>query len=82
MIGGGIAVWSPDDKSLDYPVTRNGISDVWRQPLTGGPPKQLTHFTSDQINNIAWSGDGKTLAMTRGTRTADIVLLKSPSKSQ
>ena len=81
MIGGGIPVWSPDDKAIDYAVTRGGVSDVWRQPLTGGPAKQLTHFTSDQINNIAWSSDGKTLAITRGTRTADIVLLKSPSKS-
>jgi hypothetical protein len=67
---------------MDYPVTRGGISDVWRQPLSGGPPKQLTHFTSGQINNIYWSGDGKTLAASRGTRTADIVLLKSPTKSQ
>jgi serine/threonine protein kinase len=81
MIGGGPPVWSPDGKSLDYAVVRGGISDVWRQPLTGGPTKQLTHFTSDQIGNIAWSGDGKTLAASRGTRTADIVLLKTPSKS-
>jgi eukaryotic-like serine/threonine-protein kinase len=82
MIGGGIPVWSPDDKSLDYVVTRGGISDIWRQPLTGGPPKQLTHFTSDQISNIDWSGDAKNLAMARGTRTADIILLKSPTKPQ
>jgi eukaryotic-like serine/threonine-protein kinase len=82
MIGGGFPTWSPDGKSMDYPVTRGGISDVWRQPLSGGPPKQLTHFTSGQINNIYWSGDGKTLAASRGTRTADIVLLKSPTKSQ
>jgi serine/threonine protein kinase len=82
MIGGGFPTWSPDSKSLDYPVTRGGISDVWRQPLTGGPAKQLTHFTSDQITNVHWSGDGKILAASRGTRTADIVLLKSPSKSQ
>jgi eukaryotic-like serine/threonine-protein kinase len=82
MIGGGVGNWSPDGKSLDYPVTRNGVSDVWRQPLSGGPTTQLTHFTSNQINNIAWSGDGKTLAATRGTHTADIILLKSPSKSQ
>jgi Tol biopolymer transport system component len=82
MIGGGFPTWSPDSKSLDYPVTRGGISDVWRQPLTGGPAKQLTHFTSDQITNVHWSGDGKILAASRGTRTADIVLLKTPSKSQ
>jgi eukaryotic-like serine/threonine-protein kinase len=82
MIGGGIPAWSPDGKSLDYAVTRGGISDVWRQPLSGGPPKQLTHFTTDLITNIAWSGDGKTLAAVRGTRSADIVLLKSATKAQ
>jgi len=82
MIGGGFPTWSPDSKAIDYPVTRGGISDVWRQPLTGGPAKQLTHFSSDQISNVNWSGDGKTLAAARGTRTADIILLKSPSKPQ
>jgi eukaryotic-like serine/threonine-protein kinase len=82
MIGGGFPVWSPDGKGLDYPVTRNGISDAWRQPVSGGPTKQLTHFTSDQIGNVVWSGDGKTLAASRGTRTADIVLLKSAVKLQ
>jgi serine/threonine protein kinase len=82
MIGGNIPTWSPDGKAIDYSVTRGGISDVWRQPLTGGPTKQLTHFTSDQIGNIYWSGDGKTLAASRGNRTADIVLLKTPTKSQ
>ena len=82
MIGGGLPIWAPDGKALDYAVTRGGISDVWSQPLAGGPTKQLTHFTSDQIGNIAWSGDGKTLAASRGTRTADIVLLKTPTKSQ
>jgi serine/threonine protein kinase len=81
MIGGGLPNFSPDGKSIDYPVTRGGISDIWRQPLSGGPTKQLTHFASDQIGNIFWSGDGKTLAASRGTRTADIVLLKSPTKS-
>jgi eukaryotic-like serine/threonine-protein kinase len=82
MIGGGVPNWSYDGKSLIYPVTRAGVSDIWAQPIDGGPAKQLTHFTSDQIANAAWSGDGKTLAVTRGTRTADIILLKSPTKPQ
>ncbi len=82
MIGGGFPTWSPDGKAIDYPVTRGGISDVWRQPVSGGPTKQLTHFTSGLIGNVYWSGDGKTLAASRGTRTADIILLKTPSKSQ
>jgi len=77
MVGGGVNIWSPDGKAVDYPITRGGISDIWRQPLTGGPTKQLTHFTSGQIFSFAWSGDAKTMLAARGTRTADIVLLKS-----
>ncbi len=82
MVGGGVVIWAPDGKSLDYLVTRGGVTNVWRQPLSGGPAKQLTHFTSDLAQTFAWSTDGKTLAIARGTRTADIVLLKSSSKSQ
>jgi eukaryotic-like serine/threonine-protein kinase len=83
MVGGEDAVlWTPDGKSIDYLVTRNGISDLWRQPLSGGPTKQLTHFTSGLANTFAWSNDGKTLAIARGTRTSDIILLKSATKPQ
>jgi serine/threonine protein kinase/Tol biopolymer transport system component len=77
MIGGGFYTWSPDGRSFDIEVTRGGVSDIWRQPLSGGPAKQLTHFSSDLISFFTWSGDGKTLAASRGTRTADIVLLKA-----
>jgi eukaryotic-like serine/threonine-protein kinase len=68
-VGGDIPLWSP-------------ISDVWRQPLSGGQAKQLTHFNSGFAPTFSWSNDGKTLAIARGTRTSDIVLLKSPTKSQ
>ena len=37
--------WAPDESGLDYVVTRNGVSNIWRQPLTGGPPVQITHFS-------------------------------------
>lgn len=80
--GNETPIWTPDGKSVDYLVTRNGISDVWRQPLAGGPAKQLTHFASGFATYSAWSNDGKTLAMARGTRTSDIILLKSPTKPQ
>jgi eukaryotic-like serine/threonine-protein kinase len=82
MIGAGGNAWSPDGKGIDFPVTRGGISDMWRQPLSGGPPKQYTHFSSGLIYNFAWSGDGKTLVLARGIRTADIILLKANKKLQ
>jgi serine/threonine protein kinase/Tol biopolymer transport system component len=82
MLGTGGYGWAPDGKGIDFFVTHGGISDMWRQPLSGGPPKQYTHFSSGLIYNFAWAGDGKTLIMTRGTRTADIVLLQANKKAQ
>jgi Tol biopolymer transport system component/predicted Ser/Thr protein kinase len=82
--GAGIntGVWSPDGKAIDYAVSRNGVENIWRQPVAGGAPKQITHFTSSQIFNHVWSTDGKLLAMVRGSRSADIVLLKAGNKAQ
>ena len=80
--GSGVAMWSPDGRAIDYSLTRGGVSDIWRQPLSGGAPKQLTHFPSGLIYNFAWSTDGKSLAAARGTVIADIVLLKAAKKPQ
>jgi Tol biopolymer transport system component len=78
MIGStGALDWAPDGKAIDFAATRGGISDIWRQPLPNGPPKQLTHFPSGIIAGFGWSADGKTLFVGRGPRTADIVLLKT-----
>lgn len=30
--------WTPDGQALDYAVHRNGVSNIWRQPLDGSPP--------------------------------------------
>jgi Tol biopolymer transport system component len=79
---GGFGRWSPDARGIDFPVTRSGVSNIWRQPLPNGPPKQLTHFPSDLIFSGTWTGDGKTLILARGTVSADIVLLKSGKKLQ
>jgi len=75
--GAGPQRWAPDGRAIDFGITRGGISDLWRQPLSGGVPKQLTHFPSGLIYSFCWSGDGKSLLAARGTRTADIVLMKA-----
>jgi Tol biopolymer transport system component len=80
--GVGWIGWSPDGKAIDYAVTKNGVSDIWRQPLAGGAPKQLTHFSSGLIYCFAWSPDGKNLAVARGNQTADIVLLRARKPSR
>jgi serine/threonine protein kinase len=67
--------WMSDGRALSYIVTRNGVSNLWSQPIEGGPPKQLTDFKSDLIFSYAWSRDGKKLALARGTKTSDVVLI-------
>src|SRR5262249_824993 len=67
--------WSPDERAIDYIKTQGGVSNLWRQPLSGGVPKQLTDFKSALIWNFAWSRDGKQLALARGNQNRDAVLI-------
>jgi hypothetical protein len=57
-----------------YVRTVNGVGNLWTQPLSGGPPKQLTSFTSGLIFSQAWSRDGR-LALSRGSMASDVVLI-------
>jgi len=69
--------WSPDGKALTYLHSIKGVSNIWRYPLEGGKPTQLTHFDSDLIFNHRWSRDGKRLALARGRTISDVVLLSN-----
>ena len=68
--------WTPDGRAVAYPITRNGVSNIFAQPLDGGAPKQLTDFTADRIFSFAFSRDGKQIALSRGTITSDVVLIR------
>jgi eukaryotic-like serine/threonine-protein kinase len=75
--------WTPDGESLAYIAYRDGVSNIWTQPIAGGAPKQLTDFKSDQILWFDWSPDGQQLAVSRGTITSDIVMMHTrPGGSQ
>jgi Tol biopolymer transport system component len=67
--------WSADGKQVLYVDTRNGVSNIWSQPITGGTPKQLTNFKSDLIFAFDLSRDGKQLAVSRGSVSNDVVLI-------
>jgi serine/threonine protein kinase len=67
--------WTPDGRAIAYIDTRGGVANLWAQPLDGGPAKQLTNFNSDLIYSFAWSRDGKQLALSRGKRNSDVVLI-------
>ena len=67
--------WAPDGRALTY-VGLPSRSNIWSQPIDGSPPRQITDFKSDRIFSYDWSRDGKHLAVARGTRTSDVVLIK------
>jgi serine/threonine protein kinase/Tol biopolymer transport system component len=71
--------WSADSSAITYKlhrngIDRNGIDNLWSQPLEGGPAKQLTHFDANQIFSFTWSRGGQ-LALSRGVETREVVLL-------
>ena len=68
-------MWAPDGTGLDYVATRNGVSNIWRQPLSGSPPVQITHYTAGNIFSFAWSPDGKWLSLANGMSRSDVVII-------
>ncbi|HEX8844121.1 MAG TPA: protein kinase [Pyrinomonadaceae bacterium] len=72
-----ILQWARDGRSLLYTAINNNVSNVWGQPLDGGPPVQLTNFKEHIITAYDWSRDGRTLAVSRGILIRDAVLINN-----
>lgn len=68
--------WSPDGTGLNYLDRNNGVFNVWRQPLDGSPPSQVTNFTEDAIFYYDWDHAGQLIA-SRGAKIRDIVLIRN-----
>ena len=74
--------WTPDGRGVAYVDTRAGVSNVWAQPTDGGAARQLTDFKTDHVFAFDWSRDGRQLAVARGTRTSDVVLINDLTRSR
>ncbi len=72
--------FSPDGKSVVYPVRISGSENLWSQPLDGLPGKQLMNFSSEHIIDFHWSFDGKHLGLLRGHTDSDVVLIRDLQK--
>ena len=66
--------WTSDGRSYAYIDDRDGVSNIWRQPLDGGSPQKVTAFNDSYIYTFDWSHDGK-IAAARGTYAFDVVLI-------
>ena len=65
-----------NERTFIYWEANSDIDNLWTRPLENGAATQITSFDSERIFGYAWSPDGKQFAVTRGTRTADIILMK------
>ena len=71
--------FSPDGKSIAYPIRENGADNIWLQPLNGSPRRRITNFLSDSTRVFYWSPDGRTLGVLRNRPVSDIVVLRESS---
>ncbi len=69
--------WTPDGRGIYFIALNNGVSNIWRQPIDGSPPVQVTGFEKGRIFNFAYSPDGKQIALSRGSFNSDVVLIKN-----
>ena len=74
-LGGDAPRFSPDGKSIQFLLARDGTKNVWAQPLDGKPLYRVTDFPSGDAFGFDWSPDGKTMVMSRGAQRSDVVLM-------
>ena len=86
-ISGGLR-YSPDGKSLIYPVRVNGTDNEYLQPIAGStesqpaPGKFLTHFADDSAGACVFSPDNQHIGCVRNHPTSNAILLhdSTPAK--
>ena len=69
-----------EGNSVAYVERSDGVDNLWVNRLDGSAPSQITDFKSDQIWAFSFSPDGKRLAILRGHRESDVVLLQESNR--
>ncbi len=63
--------WTPDGTSLVH-LGAPGIANIWLTNIEDGSVRQLTRFTDETTTSVAWSGNGRRIAVTRQPTLADV----------
>jgi serine/threonine protein kinase/Tol biopolymer transport system component len=71
----GLMQFSGDGKSVVYPITEKGVSNLVKQSFDGTPPAPVTKFSDLVMYGYAYDWPNKKLAVTRGKSNSDIVLI-------
>jgi Tol biopolymer transport system component len=69
--------WTADGQGIYFIALNKGVSNIWRQPVDGSAPMQVTDFKEGRIFNFAFSAKGSQLALSRGTFNSDVVLIEN-----
>ncbi len=72
----GIA-WSKNGDGILFVIKNGTTSNIWTQPLERTKPSKLTDFKEFQIASFALNAEGNRLAIARGSRNRDVVLIKN-----
>lgn len=70
--------WTRDGKAVIYGTEHDGVTSVFKQPLSGGEPVVVMKF-DDELADFSYSQDGQSLAVARGGWQHDIVLIRDLS---
>jgi serine/threonine protein kinase len=74
--GGTTLAWSRDGSAIDFVMSAKGVQNIWRQPLNGGPPVQMTHFERNDVIHFSRSRDGRLLC-TRASATRTPIMIQN-----
>lgn len=66
---------APAGDAFTYTLEKDGVDNIWSQPLAGGPPRQISHFPSLRVFAYDRTPDGKQIVLARGRTISDAVIL-------
>ncbi len=69
--------WNKAGSGILFVNTLGTTSNIWTQPIDGSKATQLTNFKEFQIAAFALNAEGNRLAIARGSRNRDVVLIKN-----
>lgn len=73
VVRSNIIRWAADGRSLIYIDDSSGADNLWRQPLEGGPPTQLTKYNSQEIMYFDVSKDEDEILLARGEEFFEVI---------
>jgi Tol biopolymer transport system component len=68
-------IWTPDGRGITIIVSPGEQQNLWLQPISGGPLKQMTNFDLPGVARRDYSRDGKQIAIVRAEGFSNAVMI-------